>query len=122
MRRRDWNRDQDAVEAVSKVGTLSHPQGEWSFRVRFHHHLRPEGGGDIHGEENDGGSIVPAPSSEPLQKLSLNLYAADVLRLKSIYGPGYQTEVRNIVRRFICQRAATQAKVTEPYIAEDFDE
>ncbi len=65
---------------------------------------------------------MPAPSSEPLQKLSLNLYERDVTQLKSIYGPGYQTEIRNIVRRYLRQRAATQVKVTEAYMAEDLSD
>lgn len=65
---------------------------------------------------------MPAPSSEPLQKLSLNLYERDVTQLKSIYGSGYQTEVRNIVRRYLRQRAATQVKVTEAYMAEDLSD
>lgn len=59
---------------------------------------------------------MPAPSSEPLQKLSLNLFASDVAKLKTIYGSGYQTEIREIVHTFLKERVEqSQSRVTAPF-------
>jgi uncharacterized protein (DUF4415 family) len=38
------------------------------------------------------------PASEPLTKITINLYAKDVLNLQLRYGRGYQQKIREIVR------------------------
>lgn len=40
-----------------------------------------------------------APSSEPLQRTDLNLYAADIDFLKRTYGQGWTTYIRELVRK-----------------------
>lgn len=40
---------------------------------------------------------MPAKSDEPLQKITLNLYEADVLALESYYGRGWSEQVRILV-------------------------
>ncbi len=38
------------------------------------------------------------PASEPLTKVTLNLYTKDVLNLQLRYGRGYQQKIREMVR------------------------
>jgi hypothetical protein len=45
---------------------------------------------------------MPYPKAdEPLSKLTLNLFAQDVVRLKVRYGRGWQEEVRRIIREHL---------------------
>lgn len=41
---------------------------------------------------------MPAKADEPLQKITLNLYEADVLALETYYGRGWSEQVRSLVR------------------------
>lgn len=41
---------------------------------------------------------MPAKADEPLQKITLNLYEADVKALESYYGRGWSEQVRSLVR------------------------
>lgn len=47
------------------------------------------------------------PASEPLEKITINLYAKDVERLKICYGRGYQQKIREMVRA-ACDTARDQ--------------
>ena len=40
---------------------------------------------------------MPAKSDEPLQKVTLNLYEADVASLEAYYGHGWSEQVRQVV-------------------------
>ncbi len=44
---------------------------------------------------------MPAKSDDPLQKVTLNLYAADVLALEAYYGRGWSEQVRQVVHHHI---------------------
>lgn len=41
------------------------------------------------------------PSDEPLRKITLNVYDADVDELQAIYGSGYTGVIRDIIRTHI---------------------
>ena len=41
------------------------------------------------------------PAEEPLVKVTLNLNAADCEFLKRVFGHGWSTEVRNLVREWV---------------------
>ncbi len=44
---------------------------------------------------------MPAKSDDPLQKVTLNLYAADVRALEAYYGHGWSEQVRQVVHHHI---------------------
>ena len=44
---------------------------------------------------------MPAKSDDPLQKVTLNLYEADVLALEAFYGRGWSEQVRQVVHQHI---------------------
>lgn len=41
--------------------------------------------------------MSPAKSDDPLRKVTLNLYEADVLALETYYGHGWSEQVRQVV-------------------------
>ncbi len=43
---------------------------------------------------------MPAKSDDPLQKVTLNLYEADVLALEAFYGRGWSEQVRQVVHHW----------------------
>ncbi len=65
---------------------------------------------------------MPAPSSEPLLKITLNLFEADILTMKAIYGPGYQGHIRDIVHQYLRDKVRGTGAPTQHYLEEDFDE
>lgn len=50
--------------------------------------------------------IYPA-SSEPLTKVTLNLFSSDLEWLKAKYGHGFTTEIRKIVREAVREHEET---------------
>ena len=46
-------------------------------------------------------SKMPAKSDDPLRKITLNLYEADVLALEAYYGHGWSEAVRQVVHQHI---------------------
>lgn len=48
--------------------------------------------------------MSPAPSDRPLQKVTMNFYRDDVAELVRIYGPGWTSEVRELISRHLANR------------------
>lgn len=48
---------------------------------------------------------MPVRSDDPLRKVTINLYDADVLALESFYGHGWSEQVRQVIHQHI--QAAT---------------
>ena len=44
---------------------------------------------------------MPAKSDDPLQKVTLNLYAVDVAMLEAYYGHGWSEQVRQVVHAHV---------------------
>ncbi len=44
---------------------------------------------------------MPVRSDDPLRKVTLNLYDADVLALESYYGHGWSEQVRQVVHQHV---------------------
>lgn len=53
---------------------------------------------------------MPAKSTDPLKKITLNLFAVDVLALEEYYGHGWSEAVRDLVHQHI-QTAMAHRKV-----------
>jgi hypothetical protein len=45
--------------------------------------------------------MIASLAEEPLQKVTLNLFKEDYLEFKAIYGDGWSTEIRRLVRRHL---------------------
>lgn len=64
---------------------------------------------------------MPTKSHEPLIKVTLNLYHADLIKLRSRYGHGYSERVREWVRERL-RRSETQGFYTPSHATiEDLD-
>lgn len=44
---------------------------------------------------------MPTPPGEPLRKVTLNLYDADVTAMATFYGHGWSEQIRNLVHQHI---------------------
>lgn len=61
---------------------------------------------------------MPKIAGEPLRKVTLNLFEADVDQLQRMCGQGYTEVIRDVVHRYTAQRAN---KEYEAAIARGFD-
>jgi hypothetical protein len=53
--------------------------------------------------------MIASLSEEPLQKITLNLFRRDYEELQRIYGQGYSTEIRKLVRKHLKERRQQNA-------------
>lgn len=65
---------------------------------------------------------MPAPSDEPLIKITLNLYDADVTWFKHKHGAGYSGEIREVIRKHVREQRVMPSRPVEQFLEEDFDE
>lgn len=59
-------------------------------------------------------------SLEPLERVTINLYKADVAWFRKEYG-FHTVKIREVLHDFV-KKQRTIVKVTEPYLMEDFDD
>jgi hypothetical protein len=51
---------------------------------------------------------MPVRADEPLRKITLNLYEADVLALEAYYGHGWSEQVRQVVHQHVITTSSWQ--------------
>ena len=64
---------------------------------------------------------MPKPSTEPLLKITLNLFHSDIVALRSRYGHGYTEQIRLMVRKNVNGHKSMKRTI-EDYLKEDLDE
>lgn len=52
-------------------------------------------------------------SDRPLQKVTMNFYRSDVAELVHIFGPGWTTEVREIISKYLINRQYFGGRASE---------
>lgn len=64
---------------------------------------------------------MPRISGDPLQKITLNLYAVDIAALRQFYGHGWSEQVREWVKDRLRTMRVVEDE-TEPYVIGDLNE
>lgn len=64
---------------------------------------------------------MPKIKGDPLQKITLNLYSADVIALRQTYGFGWSEQVREVVKGYL-RDLKLPDHAPEPYTIGDLED